>query len=193
MTSRILALPGVFQLQQRIFNNYANVRAEFSDYLDRGPVRILDVGCSTGACGQAVFDLERDDYTGIDITDRYVQYAKREYPRGKYVTMDARRMMFESDTFDVISFIGVLHHMDDDTATQSLAQARRVLKKGGTLLVAEPVFTPNDLRSNVFLSLDRGKFIRESAQYERLLANFEIERRRYFRFSFHRFLSVAAR
>ena len=193
MSSRILALPLVFQLQQRLFNNYGNVRAEFSDYLERGPLRILDVGCSTGACGQAVFDLERDAYTGIDITDRYVQYARRTYPRGNFITMDARFMTFENASFDLISFIGVLHHMDDETATRSLGEARRVLKKGGALLVAEPVFTPNDLRSNVFLSLDRGKFIRESAQYEKLLANFAIERSRHFRLSFHRFFSVAAR
>jgi hypothetical protein len=83
--------------------------------------------------------------------------------------------------------------MDDDTAWRSLAEARRVLAGDGVLLVAEPVFTPNDLRSNIFLSLDRGQHIRESGQYEALLRNFRIERQRYFRLSFHRFISFVGR
>ncbi len=61
------------------------------------------------------------------------------------------------------------------------------------LLIAEPVFTPNDLRSNFFLSLDRGRHIRETGQYEALLSDFRIERQRYFRFSFHRFASFVGR
>lgn len=193
MKSTVLSNPLVFQLQQRIFNNYGNVRAEFEDYLRAGPLRILDVGCSTGACGQAVFDTARDDYTGIDITPRYVEYASRAYPSGRYLAMDARHLTFEPRRFDVVSFIGVLHHMDDDTASQSLAEARRVLADGGALLVAEPVFTPNDLRSNVFLSLDRGRYIRETSQYEALLRDFRLERQRHFRFSFHRFASFVGR
>ncbi len=122
----VLSVPLVFQLQQRIFNNYGAVKAEFDDYLRQGPFRILDVGCSTGACGQAVFDTARDDYTGIDITDQYVDYASRTYPRGRYLPMDARQLSFEPGRFDAVSFIGVLHHMDDDTARRSLAEARRV-------------------------------------------------------------------
>jgi ubiquinone/menaquinone biosynthesis C-methylase UbiE len=193
MKHSVLSNPLVFQLQQRVFNNYGNVKAEFEDYLRPGPLRILDVGCSTGACGQAVFDTARDDYTGIDITDRYVAYAGRSYSHGKYVEMDARNLAFDRHSFDVVSFIGVLHHMDDDTARRSLSEARRVLREGGALLVAEPVFTPNDLRSNVFLSLDRGRYIRETGQYEALLHEFQIERRRHFRFSFHRFASFVCR
>src|SRR5678810_564388 len=134
MISNVLSLPGVFQLQQRIFNNYGNVKLEFSDYLEKGPLRILDVGCSTGACGQAIFDRARDECTGIDITDRYVDYAKRKYGSGRYMAMDARAMSFADATFDVVSFIGVLHHMDDATAMRSLSEARRVLKKGGVVI-----------------------------------------------------------
>ncbi|SRR5258706_972595 len=193
MISRVLSIPGAFQLQQRLCNNYENVSAEFSDYLAKGPLRILDVGCSTGVCGQEVFDTARDEYTGIDITEHYIEYAKRKYPGGSYMTMDGRSLSFADESFDVVSFIGVLHHMDDDTARRSLAEARRVVRRSGVVIIAEPVFTPNSLLSNIFLSLDRGKFIRESGQYEQLVDKFRIERRRYFRFSLHRFISIVAR
>jgi ubiquinone/menaquinone biosynthesis C-methylase UbiE len=193
MISRLLSIPGVFQLQQKLCNNYGNVREEFADYLREGPLKVLDVGCSSGVCGQALYDTRRDDYTGIDITESYVEYAKRAYPTGKYLAMDGRKLAFPDQSFDVVSFIGVLHHMDDDTAVRSLAEARRVLKQSGVLLVAEPVFTPNKPLSNLFLSLDRGQFIRESGQYEKLVDLFRIERRRYFGLSLHRFISIVAR
>jgi len=193
MHLRLLSVPFVFQLQQRVFNDYGNVKKEFDDYLERGPLRILDIGCSTGACGQAIFDMTRDDYVGIDITERYAKYASRTYARGTYMAMDGRSLRFEDEHFDVVSFIGVLHHMDDETARRSLDEARRVLKADGVLLVAEPVFTANDLRSNLFLSIDRGKHIRESSEYEALASAFRVERKRYFRLSFHRFLSLVGR
>lgn len=193
MLSRVLSVPFVFQLQQRLFNDYGNVRIEFAAYLERGPLRILDVGCSTGAGGQAIFDMARDDYVGIDFTERYTTYASRMYPRGRFMTMDGRALQFEDERFDVVSFIGVLHHMDDETARRSLEEARRVLKPDGALLVAEPVFTANDLRSNCLLSIDRGKHVRESGEYAALASAFRIERKRYFRLSFHRFLSLVGR
>ena len=193
MISRILSIPAVFQLEQCLLNNYGNVKAEFSDYLDQGGLSVLDVGCSTGACGQALFDTLRHKYTGIDITERYIAYAQRKYPFSRYLVMDGRALTFDDQSFDVISFVGVLHHMDDDTAAASLEQSRRVLKKTGVLLVAEPVFSPNAILSNLFLSIDRGKFIRESGQYEKLLDAFRIERRRYFKLSLHRFVSFVAK
>ena len=193
MISKLLSIPGLFELQQRLCNNYGNVKVEFSGYLDERQLRVLDVGCSTGACGQAIYDIAAIDYTGIDITNRYIEYAKRNHSSGKYLVMDGRDLSFENATFDVVSFVGVLHHMDDDTAGRSLSEAKRVLKNTGVLIVAEPVFTPGSLVSNIFLSIDRGKFIRESGQYEKLLDKFRIERIRYFRFSLHRFISFVAR
>ena len=193
MISKILSIPAVFHLEQRLCNNYGNVKAEFSDYVDRGALRVLDVGCSTGTCGQALFDTTRHEYTGIDITERYIAYAQRKYPFSRYLVMDGRALTFDDQSFDVVSFVGVLHHMDDATATASLEQARRVLKKTGVLLVAEPVFSPNAVLSNLFLSIDRGKFIREAGHYEKLLDAFRIERRRYFKLSLHRFISFVAK
>ena len=91
------------------------------------------------------------------------------------------------------AFNDLLHYMDDNTAAKSMAEAERVIKPKGCLLIAEPVFTPNALLSNIFLSIDRGKHIRETSQYEALLSLFHIERKRYFSFSLHRFLSLVAR
>ena len=83
--------------------------------------------------------------------------------------------------------------MEDEIINACLQEVKRVLKPTGFLLCAEPVLTPNQLVSNIFLSIDRGKYIRESSQYQDLLSDFAIVRKRYFKLSLHRFFSVVAK
>lgn len=192
MLSKLLNAPAIFDLQQKVCNNYENVKLEFADYVDAEKLHILDVGCSTGVCGQAIFDTARNEYTGIDITPKYIEYANRVNSHGRYLVMDGRQLDFPDDSFDLVSFIGVLHHMEDAIAKACLEEVHRVIKPSGYLLIAEPVFTANALASNMLLSLDRGKFIRESAEYINLAPQFEVVRKRYFNLSLHRFVSLIA-
>jgi len=50
----LLDQPLVFELQQRVCNNYARVRDHFREYLCTKGKDILDIGCSTGACASPV-------------------------------------------------------------------------------------------------------------------------------------------
>jgi len=189
IVDRTLDNPVVFELQQSLFNNYAAVLAEFAGILDRKNICILDVGCSTGTCAGQIIDMEANSYVGIDVSSKYIGIARRRYAKGQFLAMDARHITFANDSFDVAMFVGVLHHMDDRLIRDCLAEVRRVLKPGGRLVVAEPVFTPGNHLSNLFLSLDRGRNIRNEAGYRSLFHGYEIERQRYFQLSLHRFCS----
>jgi hypothetical protein len=57
MLAKFLSIPSLFQWQQRTCNNYKNVKTEFSDFLQASQLNILDIGCSTGVCGQEGFDM----------------------------------------------------------------------------------------------------------------------------------------
>jgi hypothetical protein len=59
----------------------------------------------------------------------------------------------------------------------------------GQVVVSEPVFTPGWPLSNFLLSLDRGRNIRDEAEYRRLYGGFSVVRQRFFKLSFHRFCS----
>ena len=193
MLTKMLSNPVVFNLQQKLCNSYENVKTEFSDYFKEESLNILDLGCSTGIAGRGICDISKHKYIGIDITQEYIDFARKERPGVDYRVMDGRQLEFPDHFFDIVMFVGVLHHMDNQTAEACLKEVRRTLKPTGFLLIAEPVFTPNSLLSNAFLSLDRGKFIRESSQYIDLTHEFELIRQQYFKLSLHRFISIVAR
>ena len=187
--TKLLENPFVFEAQQKFCNNYENVRAEFLDYLSKPGQDILDIGCSTGTCASKVIDMERQRYTGIDMLPGYVATASRRSSKGRFLTMDGRSLSFGDETFDLVIYVGVLHHMDDDTARACLSQTHRVLRTNGHVLIAEPVFTRKRWLSSLLLSMDRGRHIRDEAGYQALFGKLRTVRERHFSFSLHRFCS----
>lgn len=186
----MLSHPSVFQWQQKICNSYDNVKSHYQTYLNRPGQKILDVGCSTGAAAAGIVDMDLHDYTGIDIDPKYSEFAQKQNPKGKFLTMNATEMTFPAGHFDVCLMTGMLHHVDSESAQHIFKDVWRVLKPGGVLLVSEPVFTPGKWLSNFLLSLDRGRYIRPAEGYKALFdSRFEIANESFFPFSLHRFCS----
>src|SRR5688572_29747156 len=133
--------------------------------------------------------MKRHRYVGIDQSPRYVQTASKRYPEGRFMEMDGRRMAFSADSFDLAMYIGVLHHMDEETARACMKETSRVLRKNGRVLVAEPIFTKEKWLSSLLLTMDRGRFIRDENGYRALFGELKVIRQRHFSFSLHRFCS----
>ena len=187
---RLLEVPFIFELQQRLCNNYSGVLQEFSEILGANKrLSIIDIGCSTGACASVIINMRENSYVGIDIDQSYVEAAAKRSPNGEFLVMDARNMNFPDSHFDLAMFIGVMHHMDDELIRACLKEISRVLKPDGKVIVAEPVYTRGHLLSTIFLNMDRGKYIRNQSGYESLFNGFKVHRQRFFRFSLHRFCS----
>jgi ubiquinone/menaquinone biosynthesis C-methylase UbiE len=189
---RLLDHPLVFDIQQKACNNYSGVREHFRDYLCTNNKDILDIGCSTGACASACVSMTDNRYMGIDIEPRYIEAARRRNPDGAFQVMDARRLMFPDQSFDVVLFVGALHHMDDGIIRDCFREIHRVLRPSGVVLCAEPVFSDSWL-STLLLRNDRGEHIRTSAGYRALFGKYQIAREDEFRFSCHRFCSFVLR
>jgi ubiquinone/menaquinone biosynthesis C-methylase UbiE len=189
----LLSRAAVFEWQQRLCNNYGSVRKHFREYLDVSGKDILDVGCATGSCGATVVSLERNHYVGVDVVPQYVERARQRFPAGKFLTMDARRLDFPDASFDVVLFIGVLHHMDDGLVRDCFRDIRRVLRPDGVVLCAEPVFHPNEPLSTLLLKFDRGRYIRTEEGYRRLFDGFGVPAQGYVRLSVHKLCSFVLR
>ncbi len=101
---------------------------------EAGHRRVLDGGCRDGY-GSAVLAAAGLDVVGIDHD---VSRAARTYRFGRVVFRDAdpTRTDEPQHTFDAIVSAGVLEHIPEP---QSLfVEARRLLRPGGTLIVATP-------------------------------------------------------
>jgi SAM-dependent methyltransferase len=99
--------------------------------------RILEIGCSGGPLIQ---QLRSDGYrnlTGIDISPDGIKLCRQRGFTDTHV-MDAQKLSFADESFDVLTASDVLEHLAD--APQAVREWKRVLKPDGTLIVFVPAF-----------------------------------------------------
>jgi len=101
---------------------------------DRRP-RILDVGCGTGA--NLLMLSQYGDAEGVDISEDALAFC-RERGLANVKLGAAEKLPYEDGTFDLVTALDVVEHMDDDLA--GLREMRRVLRPGGRVLLFVPTF-----------------------------------------------------
>ena len=110
------------------------VRDICAQVTDRTP-RILDVGCGTGANVQMLSQF--GDAEGVDISPDALAFC---HARGldKVKLGAAEELPYEDESFDLVTALDVVEHLDDDVA--GLREMRRVLRPGGRVLLFVPTF-----------------------------------------------------
>jgi SAM-dependent methyltransferase len=101
---------------------------------DRRP-RILDVGCGTGA--NLLLLSQYGDAEGVDISEDALAFC-RERGLEKVKLGAGEELPYDDGTFDLVTALDVVEHMDDDLA--GLREMRRVLRPGGRVLLFVPTF-----------------------------------------------------
>ncbi len=101
---------------------------------DRRP-RILDVGCGTGA--NLLMLSQYGDAEGVDISEDALTFC-RERGLEKVKLGAGEELPYDAGTFDLVTALDVVEHMDDDLA--GLREMRRVLRPGGRVLLFVPTF-----------------------------------------------------
>ena len=108
----------------------------------RGSESLLDAGCGDGGVARLLRDRVRE-VTAIDVEPSPVW---RDQPGLTFTVGDAEKLPFGDSSFDLVHSKDSLHHMD--APERALAEYRRVLKPGGSVLIVEanrfnPVFYPH--------------------------------------------------
>lgn len=91
--------------------------------------RVLEVGCGLGSL-IASLPGER---TGIDISARMIDIARRRHPEVTFFQVDVERDPLPEGPFDVIVLSDAIGHLDD--IERALERLRTVLSKDGRLIV----------------------------------------------------------
>ncbi len=108
--------------------------APMLDRVRKGGFRnALDVGCGEGRfCRMlAAAGIET---TGIDPTARLLDAARERDPQGRYVEARAEALPFDPASFDLV--VSYLTLIDIDDYRNAIAEMTRVLRPGGSLLIA---------------------------------------------------------
>ena len=97
--------------------------------------RILDVGCGTGANLELLGQY--GDAEGVDVSAEALAFCST---RGltKVRQGEAERLPYEDGSFDLVTGLDVVEHLDDDVA--GLSEMCRVLRPGGRILLFVPAF-----------------------------------------------------
>ena len=125
----VLSLASVYRFAQRAIGAEAfreTLAAEVLQVSDGD--RILDIGCGTADIVEHLPDV---DYLGFDSSERYVEAARQRFgDRGRFVTAVPSEVDDVFGDRTLVTAIGVLHHLDDDTAHEALELAETALRPG---------------------------------------------------------------
>lgn len=100
--------------------------------------KVLDIASGEGY-GSALLATVASSVLGVDISSEAVEHASSTYahvPNARFIQGSAARIPAEDGTFDVVvSFETIEHH---DQHEEMLSELRRVLKRGGLLVLSSP-------------------------------------------------------
>lgn len=105
------------------------VREPFTD--------LLDAGCGTGAMlGLFQRDCPEKRYTGIDLSERMIETAKKKRLEGvQFYVGDCESLPFEEDSFDIVTCSMSFHHYPNPE--KFFVSLRHVLRPGGRLILRD--------------------------------------------------------
>lgn len=112
---------------------FARIRAHLCS-----PLRHLDVACGPGTF---IGTLDEGiDSTGVDIAAEQIDFARTTYGSAQkhFERIDAGKLPFPDNSFDAVTCIELVEHLEYDDGLQLAAEIRRVLRPGGILVLTTP-------------------------------------------------------
>lgn len=101
-------------------------------------MRLLDVGCGTGALLGRLCGTNDIEAHGIDADANMIAVARRQCTACSFQQSPSEKMPFPDASFDVLTACMAYHHFSDKAGFAR--EAARVLGPGGVLYIADPKF-----------------------------------------------------
>ena len=161
----LLAAPQAYQLWWNAIGGPAFARTLVKQYAQaHAGDRVLEIGCGPGTIVRYLPDSE---YLGFDLSSRYIELARKRYPKARFVCESVSQFsVAELGKFDLVLALGIVHHLDDVEARQLFQVAYDALRPGAKLVTVDGVWTEKQRAATRWLlSRDRGEHIRHEEEY----------------------------
>ncbi|MFZ5644838.1 MAG: class I SAM-dependent methyltransferase [Bacillota bacterium] len=116
----------------------AILKAVIEKYLERSPKFILDAGCGTGGNLDFLKSLG-GHVTAVEMNSTAARIAAEKHGIGVLTGSLPDKMPFPEESFDLITLLDVLEHVEYDE--KALSVLGSLLRPGGYLLVTVPAFS----------------------------------------------------
>jgi SAM-dependent methyltransferase len=102
--------------------------------------QVIDIGCGAGALARALAGAGAR-VVALEVSEEQLAPALAHGGGSavRYVVGCAQALPLEDASVDVAVFMRTLHHVPMEHMTQALREARRVVRPGGAVYVAEPL------------------------------------------------------
>ena len=173
----IISIPSVYNIVQYVAGSKLYRTRMVQNYIKPFEgCRILDIGCGTGEYVEFLDKACADyEYYGFDAEPAYIESARKKYAGRPKLQFFARLLTEEAieelGGFDIVTAIGVMHHMDDALVLSLLRLARTALKPSGRFITYDPgAFAHMNPIERFFVRHDRGRNIRSPDHYDKLIS-----------------------
>jgi SAM-dependent methyltransferase len=168
----ILSYAKIYDLFMRLIN-VDNARTYLSSKYIRAQNgdRVLDIGCGTAEIRDF---LPAVQYFGFDPNSRYIETARKrlsDVPDCTFFCSSIEQTKLNAyPKFDIVLAIGVLHHLDDESAIHLTKIAKSTLKENGRLILWDTCFIDGQPPIARYLAgMDRGQNVRDVESYLQIL------------------------
>ncbi len=100
--------------------------------------RILDIGCGPGFVEGLLRDeFHCKDVVGLDFSPVAIEFARKQFPDYRFDTVDLATgsLPYPPQSFDAVLMFDLTEHLPPETYRAMMVEARRVLKRGGRLVI----------------------------------------------------------
>ncbi len=121
---------------------YQRLVRQAAECVPVGAATLLDAGCGTGNLLAAIRRRQgKIALHGIDFSDAMLRRARCKLTDAQFLPGDLNaELPYEDGCFDVVTCVNVLYAVAHPSHT--LAELRRILRTGGTLIVSSPLAQP---------------------------------------------------
>ena len=98
--------------------------------------KILDLGCGDCSFIGMFDDVDKDRYFGLELDEERVRIAQNKGYNAKTCNLEAKKLPFEKENFDVVIVKDILEHLYNFVGL--IEESRRVLKNRGILFISVP-------------------------------------------------------